>query len=200
MQLTFAHVVLACAWTSVALARPAEEAGLSHLLNSRALSPDNTCGNVFNGNNKGYTCDPNAPDGGPCCSAYGFCGAAQAYCTSGCQKDFGTCSGSDTIPPIGPFQCGPTNANNKCPSGLCCSQGGWCGNTTVSNFRTSFTPILRWYARRSRPRLTRQSDVLPSHSMPYYIQSHSNTRRHFPCRRADFEKGLLRSWVPVRLW
>ncbi|CAL8582071.1 hypothetical protein XPA_007748 [Xanthoria parietina] len=130
MQLTFAHVVLACAWTSVALARPAEEAGLSHLLNSRALSPDNTCGNVFNGNNKGYTCDPNSPNGGPCCSAYGFCGAAQAYCTSGCQKDFGTCSGSDTIPPVDPFQCGPKNANNKCASGLCCSQGGWCGNTT----------------------------------------------------------------------
>lgn len=130
MHPTFAHIVLACAWAPVALARPAEEAGLYHLLNSRALSPDDTCGNVFNGNNNGYTCNPNSPTGGPCCSTYGYCGTTAAYCGTGCQNDFGTCSGSDSIPPIDPFQCGPNNANNKCTSGLCCSQGGWCGNTT----------------------------------------------------------------------
>ena len=34
------------------------------------LTPDNTCGNVGNGKNKGYTCDPKSIQGGACCSEY----------------------------------------------------------------------------------------------------------------------------------
>ena len=130
MHLTLHHIVLACAWAPAVLARPAEDASPYHQLNSRALTPDNTCGNIVNGNNQGYTCDPNNHYGGPCCSPSGYCGSGAAYCGTGCQRDFGTCSGSDSIPPIDPFQCGPNNANNKCTSGLCCSQSGWCGNST----------------------------------------------------------------------
>ena len=39
------------------------------------LTPDNTCGNVANGKNKGYTCDPSVSNGGPCCSSSGYCGS-----------------------------------------------------------------------------------------------------------------------------
>lgn len=129
MRLTSAHIVLACAWVPTALARPAEGSGLSHFLSRRAPTPDNTCGNIFNGNNNGYTCVANAPNGGACCSPYGYCGSTADYCGAGCQVDFGTCSGSETVT-TDPNQCGPANNNNKCVSGLCCSQNGWCGNTT----------------------------------------------------------------------
>ncbi|KAL8997485.1 MAG: hypothetical protein Q9169_003265 [Polycauliona sp. 2 TL-2023] len=118
MLMTVAHIVLACAWAPAVLARPADDSGLSHLLESRAPTPDNTCGNVFNGNNKGYTCDAKAANGGACCSSYGYCGSTAAYCGTGCQKDFGTCTGSDTIPPTDPNKCGSTNGNNnKTPQG-----------------------------------------------------------------------------------
>ena len=43
-------------------------------LDKRTLTPDNTCGAVAAGNNKGYTCDPTLPQGGNCCSANGYCG------------------------------------------------------------------------------------------------------------------------------
>ena len=62
------------ALSTVCFARPAEEIDLYHHLAGRALSPDNTCGNLFNGNNKNYTCDPKATNGGGCCSQYGYCG------------------------------------------------------------------------------------------------------------------------------
>ncbi|KAL8656530.1 MAG: hypothetical protein Q9210_000167 [Variospora velana] len=129
MKPSSAYVVLAAFWASVALARPADDTGLYHLLNTRALSPDNTCGNLFNGNNKNYTCDPKSPTGGSCCSQYGYCGSTADYCGTGCQPTFGTCAGSEVVP-IAANLCGPANRNNKCFSGLCCSQAGYCGNTT----------------------------------------------------------------------
>lgn len=45
----------------------------------RVLTPDNTCGNVANGNNHGYTCNPNDAYGGPCCSASGYCGGFSGH-------------------------------------------------------------------------------------------------------------------------
>lgn len=44
------------------------------LLVPRAVTPDNTCGLVGNGNNKGYTCSTTVPGGGRCCSTNGWCG------------------------------------------------------------------------------------------------------------------------------
>lgn len=44
------------------------------LVEKRIVTPDNTCGNIANGNNKGYTCNPNDAYGGPCCSSSGYCG------------------------------------------------------------------------------------------------------------------------------
>lgn len=129
MRVAFAQIALTCAWAPIALAFPTEDAGLYNFLSRRALSPDNTCGNLYNGNNNGYTCNPNAATGGACCSQYGYCGSTSDYCGAGCQSTFGTCGGSESLP-IDPNQCGPSNGNNKCLSGLCCSQNGWCGNTT----------------------------------------------------------------------
>ncbi|KAK3073673.1 hypothetical protein LTR53_004537 [Teratosphaeriaceae sp. CCFEE 6253] len=45
------------------------------------------------GGDLGYTCAA-----GSCCSKWGYCGNSAAYCTAGCQSEFGTCTGgsSDT--------------------------------------------------------------------------------------------------------
>ncbi|KAL9029791.1 MAG: hypothetical protein Q9196_002010 [Gyalolechia fulgens] len=130
MRIIFGHLTLFASWASVALAHPtADGVDPFHTLNRRALTPDNTCGNLFNGNNNNYECDPQAPYGGPCCSQYGYCGSTDGYCGTGCQPQFGTCKGSEATP-IDPDKCGPSNGNNQCVSGLCCSQAGYCGNTT----------------------------------------------------------------------
>ncbi len=34
------------------------------------LTPNNSCGRAGNGNNNGYTCDPDRIGGGACCSEY----------------------------------------------------------------------------------------------------------------------------------
>jgi peptidoglycan/xylan/chitin deacetylase (PgdA/CDA1 family) len=52
------------------------------------------------------------------------------YCGTGCQSAFGTCSQTPTQPSGDDFMCGPTNGGEVCDSGLCCSQNGYCGNTT----------------------------------------------------------------------
>ncbi len=56
------------------LAFPSNDLRVRTLLTGRALSPDNTCGNVQNGQNKGYICDPSIANGGGCCSSSGYCG------------------------------------------------------------------------------------------------------------------------------
>ncbi|KAL8952454.1 MAG: hypothetical protein Q9222_001645 [Ikaeria aurantiellina] len=109
MRFTFAHILFVSALAPFVFARPAEDASLNQFLSKRALSPDNTCGNVFNGNNKGYTCDPKAPAGGQCCSAAGYCGTTAEYCTDpDCQFQFGTCDSSHT-------PAGPTTLNDPRP-------------------------------------------------------------------------------------
>ncbi|RPA72947.1 glycoside hydrolase/deacetylase [Ascobolus immersus RN42] len=62
-----------------------------HELNKRQVipSPDETCGLVFGGDGKGYSCG--VGNVGTCCSQYGYCGAGEAYCGAGCQKDYGVC-------------------------------------------------------------------------------------------------------------
>lgn len=74
MHYIYLQVVLGLAFTGISIALPAEDAGSLNLLSERMMTPENTCGNVFYGNNKNYTCDPTLPAGGGCCSAYGYCG------------------------------------------------------------------------------------------------------------------------------
>ena len=50
------------------------EHSLLHPLVGRALTKDNTCGNVLAGNSKNLTCDPTLAQGGACCSGSGYCG------------------------------------------------------------------------------------------------------------------------------
>lgn len=83
---------------------------------------------------------------GMCCSRHGWCGLSPnaAYCGTGCQRGFGTCSGVSPPPVVNPpvvnppiiappttgtstGQCGTTGGNAVCATGLCCSRYGWCG-------------------------------------------------------------------------
>ncbi|TKA33760.1 hypothetical protein B0A50_00596 [Salinomyces thailandicus] len=58
-------------------------------LEVRGLSNDGSCGGEL-----GFTCAE-----GYCCSKYGYCGLSDAYCKTGCQSDFGTCSDSNSTDP-----------------------------------------------------------------------------------------------------
>ncbi|KAI1443975.1 carbohydrate-binding module family 18 [Annulohypoxylon stygium] len=106
-------------------------------LSQRDVSPDLTCGNTGAGT-EGYTC----PDS-LCCSQYGYCGNTTNYCSTGCQDQFGICGGSggdgdepgdDGDGGVSPdLTCGTTGAGENgyiCPTGMCCSQYGYCGNST----------------------------------------------------------------------
>jgi hypothetical protein len=65
-------VMLGFALAAMSSALPTEDAGLYDFLSKRAVSPDNTCGNVYAGANKSYSCDATLNSGG-CCSQYGTC-------------------------------------------------------------------------------------------------------------------------------
>ncbi|KAL7628272.1 hypothetical protein AAE478_002471 [Parahypoxylon ruwenzoriense] len=107
-------------------------------LTQRDESPDMTCGNTGAGT-AGYTCPDNL-----CCSQYGYCGNSTDYCSAGCQSQFGQCGGSggdgdggsgdDGDGGISPdLTCGITGAGEHgyiCPNSMCCSQYGYCGNST----------------------------------------------------------------------
>jgi hypothetical protein len=53
-----------------------------------------------------------------------------AYCGDGCQSGYGSCDAPVPVTPVDDFTCGSQNSNNICSGSLCCSQAGYCGNTT----------------------------------------------------------------------
>ena len=65
-------LLFALAVASLGSALPSENGRLPNALVRRATSPDNTCGLVGAGANKGYTCI--GSEGGNCCSQNGWCG------------------------------------------------------------------------------------------------------------------------------
>jgi hypothetical protein len=74
---------------------------------------------------------------GSCCSQHNYCGTSSAYCSTGCQSGYGTCSTAS--PPATPAKvstdgtCGGAKGF-KCISssfGNCCSQFGYCGKTSA---------------------------------------------------------------------
>lgn len=73
----FAFSFALCLWTAQAV-----------------VSPDATCG--LNNNGAGYTCQGSSF--GNCCSQNGWCGSTSAYCGTGCQSKYGTCTGSSPPP------------------------------------------------------------------------------------------------------
>ncbi|PVH85606.1 carbohydrate esterase family 4 protein [Cadophora sp. DSE1049] len=129
MRTSLVRLAAGLSLSGVSCALPAEDTGLHNILSKRlVVSPDNTCGTLFNGANNNYSCDATV-NAGACCSQYGYCGNTTDYCGAGCQSSFGTCSTITTPPGEDDFTCGPTNGRKTCASGLCCSQNGYCGNT-----------------------------------------------------------------------
>ena len=74
MQLNLRLLLLVLGFAGISYALPTADIDFYGFLDKRTLTPDNTCGDVSAGNNKGYTCNPNLPEGGNCCSANGYCG------------------------------------------------------------------------------------------------------------------------------
>lgn len=62
--IAFGLVIIAGLSSALIVENP--EASVS--LFKRVVSPDETCGNVSNGNNKGYSCDATVDEGGCCVS------------------------------------------------------------------------------------------------------------------------------------
>ncbi|KAJ2905196.1 hypothetical protein MKZ38_006102 [Zalerion maritima] len=87
-----------------------------------SVSTDGSCGS-------GITCL--GSEFGDCCSQHSWCGSTDAYCGTGCQSDFGSCTssdtGSDTVSTDG--TCGDGVTCEGSEFGDCCSQYGWCGST-----------------------------------------------------------------------
>jgi hypothetical protein len=114
--------------------------GLGTSVFASKVSPDGSCGG-----HKGYTCLGSWS--GDCCSQYGYCGDSNPYCGSGCQEEFGNCSGSsDSGGSEGYGGSGDsgdhdtkTSVDGKCGSngrtcdgykyGSCCSKYGYCGDS-----------------------------------------------------------------------
>jgi len=59
---------LAVSTLSSALPDGGDSVGFFDFLTKRTVSPDETCGDVSNGDNNGYTCDATVNDGGCCVS------------------------------------------------------------------------------------------------------------------------------------
>lgn len=130
MRANFISLALGLAFSGMSFALPAEDAAFYNFLSKRVVvSPDDTCGTLFNGANNNFTCSETSNAGG-CCSQYGYCGNTTDYCGAGCQTAFGICTALETPPVVDDFTCGATNAGKLCTSGLCCSQNGYCGNST----------------------------------------------------------------------
>jgi hypothetical protein len=72
MQLNIISPIVGLTFAAVTFALPTEDISLYTFLSKRTISPDNTCGNVLNGNNNGYSCNSTVNSGG-CCSQYGYC-------------------------------------------------------------------------------------------------------------------------------
>jgi hypothetical protein len=72
MRTSFLSLAASLALVGFTSALPAPESsnidmGLYNFLSKRVVSPDETCGNNFNGDNKSYVCDISVNQGG-CCS------------------------------------------------------------------------------------------------------------------------------------
>ncbi|KAI5460213.1 hypothetical protein BGZ63DRAFT_389732 [Mariannaea sp. PMI_226] len=92
------------------------------------ISPNQQCGG-----STGYTCK--GSKFGDCCSFYGYCGSTTAYCGTGCDVDFGVCTGSSStnITDTTNGLCGATYKSTckNYGSKTCCSEFGYCGSTSA---------------------------------------------------------------------
>lgn len=88
------------------------------------LSPDQSCGVGTN-----FKCGD-----GSCCSQYGFCGNTTAHCGTGCQDEYGKCTGTSTV----------TSFKKAMANGLTDNAAGgqWYWDSSSSLFWTWDTPEL----------------------------------------------------------
>ncbi|KAF2473248.1 glycoside hydrolase/deacetylase [Lindgomyces ingoldianus] len=101
---------------------------------TKKVSTDATCGGT-----NGFTCQGSTF--GNCCSSAGWCGQTTAYCGTGCQPSFGTCSSSSSISSVKPSTSSkpvssirPSSTSTKpsasaTPSGKTVSTDATCGGT-----------------------------------------------------------------------
>src|SRR6187455_2805283 len=84
------------------------------------VSPDFSCGGT-----NGYTCQP-----GLCCSQYGWCGSTSAYCSTGCQPSFGTCTSTSSTmaPPSSTSSPASSSSVVPSPTTFPISQDNRCGS------------------------------------------------------------------------
>ncbi|GJC90152.1 lectin-C [Colletotrichum liriopes] len=72
---------------------------------------------------------------GDCCSPYNYCGNTTDHCDTGCQSNFGRCSGTGANIKVSlNGACGIPNGNTTCAGsafGSCCSQYNFCGSSTA---------------------------------------------------------------------
>ncbi|GKT47910.1 chitin deacetylase ARB_04768 [Colletotrichum spaethianum] len=72
---------------------------------------------------------------GDCCSPYNYCGNTTDHCGTGCQSNFGSCSGTGANVKVSlNGACGAANGGTTCAGsafGNCCSQYNYCGSTTA---------------------------------------------------------------------
>jgi hypothetical protein len=128
---------------------------------------------------------------GSCCSQYNYCGSASAYCGTGCQARYGSCSTS-APPSTSPITSAKTSTDGSCGGtkgysclnsafGNCCSQYGYCGKSSAycgttcnSKFGTCFNSQSSSSSTPSRSiaRTSTSSAAVPSLS----IQVSTNAR------------------------
>ncbi|KAM0326776.1 hypothetical protein ACHAQA_006650 [Verticillium albo-atrum] len=109
------------------------------------VSTDSSCGGANN-----FVCPA-----GTCCSEFGFCGTTAQHCGTNCNPLFGVCGVFVPVDPNAPqptaapqptggvspdSSCGGANAFT-CPTGTCCSQFGFCGDT-VDHCTTGCQPAF----------------------------------------------------------
>lgn len=106
------------------------------------ISSNGRCGVGY-----GYTCLGSSF--GSCCSQYSYCGSTPAYCATGCQSGYGSCSSTSPSPsqPASTTTvskdgtCGGTKGYTclKSTFGNCCSQYGYWYACVPLNFKCSLT-------------------------------------------------------------
>ncbi|ORX78382.1 hypothetical protein BCR32DRAFT_206888 [Anaeromyces robustus] len=69
-------------------------------------------------------------EAGVCCSQYNYCGVTNEHCGEGCQSKYGVCTTSKVTPTssVQDGKCG--SEYGSCNTGDCCSQYGYCGDTS----------------------------------------------------------------------
>lgn len=96
---------------------------------SGAPSPDGDAPEMCGSAAGNASCGDGFTSDGPCCSEYGYCGTTVEHCGAGCQPEFGSCDPmSDPMPESD--LCGMAAGGASCPDGTCCSEYGFCGDTS----------------------------------------------------------------------